>query len=128
MGVWVGEIKIIHHFSPVKTETRTEPKETSFLSITPVHPSLFSSSKKMYRRCKSRPGSFPLHADDLNIDIEATHERKTELGKQGKKTKADSEVSTPVLSARLHSIRHLPLLRSILKERSKYFVTFMLKA
>ena len=94
----------------------------------PVHPSLFSSSKEMHRRRKPLPCSVPQHVNDLEVDVEATHEGKTELGRQCEETKADSEVSSPVLPTCLNSIRYLPLSRITLKERSKYFLTFMLRA
>ena len=75
----------------------------------PVHLPLLSSSTKMYRRGQPFSCLISQHAEDLDVDVETTNERKTKLGGQGKKTKADSEASAPVLTTGFSHTVHLPL-------------------
>ena len=75
----------------------------------PVHLPLLSSSTKMYRRGQPFSCLISQHAEDLDVDVETTYERKTKLGGQSKKPKADSKASAPVFSTSFSPILHLPL-------------------
>ena len=83
----------------------------------PVQLPLLFSSTKMHRRGQPFSCLISQYAEDLDVDIETTNERKTKLGGQSKKPKADSKASAPVLSTSFNPIVNLPL--HIIHDNSK---------